>query len=318
MYSKVEIFTDGACGDNSGVGGWGAVIRYSDGREEEIHGSEEHTTNNRMELSAAINALRHLPAPTHVDLTINSRYVQDGITKWIEGWKRNGWKTKQGKAVKNIDLWQDLEHQVRRHRVTWRTGHKENKRADKLARQGVKDVRSRVNTRSDSKEGLIESFVLKPEPEWVYSKVEIFTDGACSGNPGVGGWGAVIRYSDGREEEIHGAEEHTTNNRMELSAAINALRHLQAPARVILTTDSRYVKDGITKWIEGWKRKGWKTADSKAVKNINLWQDLERLVRWHRVTWQWVEGHTGHKENERADKLARRGVKDVRSRANTK
>ncbi|MGZ8360747.1 MAG: ribonuclease HI [Allosphingosinicella sp.] len=133
--------------------------------------------------------------------------------------------------------------------------------------------------------------------------VEIFTDGACKGNPGPGGWGAVIR-SGGREKEISGGEPLTTNNRMEMLAAIRALEALQRPCKVDLYTDSAYVRDGITKWIHGWRRNGWKTADRKPVKNAELWLELLEATAPHQVEWHWVKGHAGHPENERADKLA--------------
>jgi ribonuclease HI len=133
--------------------------------------------------------------------------------------------------------------------------------------------------------------------------VEIFTDGACKGNPGPGGWGAVIR-SGAHEKEISGGEPLTTNNRMELLAAIRALEALKRPCEIVLYTDSIYVRDGITKWIHGWRRNGWKTADRKPVKNAELWQELETAAAPHKVDWRWVKGHAGHPENERADKLA--------------
>ena len=135
------------------------------------------------------------------------------------------------------------------------------------------------------------------------TEVEIFTDGACKGNPGPGGWGAVIR-SGSREREISGGEPLTTNNRMELLAAIRGLESLKRPCRVDLYTDSVYVRDGITKWIHGWRRNGWKTADRKPVKNAELWQELVDAETPHQVKWHWVKGHAGHPENERADKLA--------------
>ena len=133
--------------------------------------------------------------------------------------------------------------------------------------------------------------------------VEIFTDGACKGNPGPGGWGAVIR-SGKHEKEISGGEANTTNNRMELLAAIRALEALKRPCEVALYTDSIYVRDGITKWIHGWRRNGWKTADRKPVKNAELWQELLDAAAPHKVDWRWVKGHAGHPENERADRLA--------------
>ncbi len=137
--------------------------------------------------------------------------------------------------------------------------------------------------------------------------VEIFTDGACSGNPGPGGWGAVLRYGE-KERELFGGEQLTTNNRMELMAAIEALKALKEPCVVSLYTDSVYLKDGIGKWIHGWKKNGWKTAAKKPVKNAELWQALETERNRHEVTLFWVRGHAGHEENERADELARQGM----------
>ncbi len=141
-------------------------------------------------------------------------------------------------------------------------------------------------------------------------KVSIFTDGACRGNPGPGGWGAILRH-DKREKEIYGAEPDTTNNRMELTAAIEALEALREPCDVILTTDSEYLRKGITEWLPQWKRRGWKTADRKPVKNQDLWERLEQAVEGHRVHWRWIRGHAGHAENERADQLANRAIDEM-------
>ena len=140
--------------------------------------------------------------------------------------------------------------------------------------------------------------------------VEIFTDGACSGNPGPGGWGAILQFKD-MEKELSGGAQETTNNRMELQAAIEGLRALKRPMRVAIHTDSTYVKDGITKWIVNWKRNGWKTAAKKPVKNIDLWHALDDALSGHDVEWYWVKGHTGHSGNERADALARAAVPTV-------
>ncbi len=138
-------------------------------------------------------------------------------------------------------------------------------------------------------------------------RVEIFTDGACKGNPGPGGWGAVLRYK-GKEKELYGGEPNTTNNRMELLAVIRALEALTRKTPVRVTTDSQYVKKGITEWIHNWKRNGWKTAARKPVKNSDLWQQLDQLVSNHDLSWAWVKGHSGHAENERADRLANKGL----------
>ena len=141
-------------------------------------------------------------------------------------------------------------------------------------------------------------------------QVEIFTDGACRGNPGPGGWGALLRYGE-IERELYGGERETTNNRMELRAAIEALKALKESCRVSLTTDSVYVRNGITSWLEGWKAKGWKTASRKPVKNVDLWQALDEQNQRHDVQWHWVKGHSGHRENEIADRLANRGIDEL-------
>ena len=141
-------------------------------------------------------------------------------------------------------------------------------------------------------------------------RVQIFTDGACRGNPGPGGWGALLSYR-GTEKELYGGELMTTNNRMELMAVIKALEALTKTARVMVTTDSQYVKKGISEWIKNWKRNGWKTASKKPVKNADLWEHLDDLVNRNDVTWAWVKGHSGHPENERVDALANKGLESI-------
>ena len=141
--------------------------------------------------------------------------------------------------------------------------------------------------------------------------VEIFTDGACRGNPGPGGWGALLRYN-GHEKELYGAEANTTNNRMELMAAIRALESLKRGCKVNLTTDSEYLRKGITEWLDQWKQRGWRTAAKKPVKNVDLWQRLEQAIEEHEIQWHWVKGHSGHDENERADQLANRGIDELK------
>jgi len=141
-------------------------------------------------------------------------------------------------------------------------------------------------------------------------RVEIYTDGACKGNPGVGGWGAVLDY-DGHVREVFGGEPHTTNNRMELTGVIRALELLKRSCRARVHTDSQYVRNGITEWIHAWKRRGWRTADRKPVKNEDLWRELDELASRHDIEWVWVKGHSGHAGNERADALANRGVAEV-------
>jgi ribonuclease HI len=140
--------------------------------------------------------------------------------------------------------------------------------------------------------------------------IEIYTDGACKGNPGPGGWGALLRTGDS-ERELYGGDPDTTNNRMELQAAIEGLKALTTPSQVSLTTDSVYVKNGITSWLDGWKRNGWRTAARKPVKNVDLWEALDEQNQRHQVQWYWVKGHSGHPENERADQLANKGIDEL-------
>ena len=143
------------------------------------------------------------------------------------------------------------------------------------------------------------------------NKVEIFTDGACKGNPGPGGWGALLRYGT-TEKEIYGASKSTTNNIMELTAVIESLKNLKKPCELIITTDSKYVKNGITEWIHNWKKNGWRTAAKKEVKNKELWIELDSLIQIHSISWDWVKGHSGHPENERADLLANVAIEELK------
>jgi len=146
--------------------------------------------------------------------------------------------------------------------------------------------------------------------EFDRATVELYTDGACRGNPGVGGWGVLLRYR-GREKTLSGGEAQTTNNRMELTAAIKGLEALKRPCRVRLTTDSQYLQKGLTQWLPIWKQRGWRTADKKPIKNVDLWQRLDKLSELHAVQWQWVKGHAGHPGNETADALAKEGMAGI-------
>ncbi|OKL42502.1 ribonuclease HI [Pseudovibrio exalbescens] len=148
------------------------------------------------------------------------------------------------------------------------------------------------------------------------TRVQAWTDGACSGNPGPGGWGVLLRFGE-HEKELCGGEPGTTNNRMELQAAINALNALKRPVAIDVYTDSSYVKNGITQWMHNWKRKGWRTASNSPVKNSDLWQALDAATKMHDVTWHWIKGHAGHEENERADALAREGMKPYQGKKST-
>ncbi|WP_133127085.1 ribonuclease HI [Legionella nagasakiensis] len=140
--------------------------------------------------------------------------------------------------------------------------------------------------------------------------IEIYTDGACKGNPGPGGWGVLLRYQ-GQEKTLHGAESHTTNNRMELTAAVKALEALKRPCQVELYTDSQYLRQGMTNWMVQWKKNGWRNAKKEPVKNVDLWQRLDELAKIHQIRWHWVKGHAGHPENEQADSLANQAIEQL-------
>ena len=157
----------------------------------------------------------------------------------------------------------------------------------------------------------------EPDSASIARHVVVHTDGACSGNPGPGGWGAILQWGD-HHKDLKGGEPHTTNNRMELTAAIMALESLKRPCAVDLHTDSEYLRQGITSWIHNWKRNGWKTADRKPVKNVDLWQRLDAALAHHKVKWHWVRGHSGHDLNERADELARAAIADIKAQTGAK
>jgi ribonuclease HI len=157
----------------------------------------------------------------------------------------------------------------------------------------------------------------EPHPAPSVQHVVVHTDGACSGNPGPGGWGAILQWGD-QQRELKGGEAHTTNNRMELTAAIMALEALKRPCTVDIHTDSEYLRQGVTGWIHNWKRNGWKTADRKPVKNVDLWQRLEAALAHHKINWHWVRGHSGHDLNERADELARAAIAEIKAAEKTK
>ncbi len=321
MTDVIEIWTDGACSGNPGPGGWGALI-VNDGQEIELYGGEANTTNNRMELMGAIEALNSIKEPSKIILHTDSTYVKNGLTQWIHGWKRNGWKTASKQPVKNKDLWQALDEACKRHQIEWKwvkghSGDEGNERADSLAVKGAREsAGGKLEVNKTEKEPSTPVLAEKPTAPAASKsgQVQIWTDGACSGNPGPGGWGALLKMGE-HEKELYGGEKDTTNNRMELMGAIEALTSLKGPSNVILSTDSTYVKDGLTKWIHGWKKNGWKTAAKKPVKNQDLWQALDEACSRHQIEWRWVKGHAGDEGNERADSLAVKGSMEASGKA---
>lgn len=317
--AEFRVFTDGACKGNPGPGGWGAVLLQGD-LQLNLSGPAKETTNNRMELTAAIEALAFLPVGAHVHLTTDSQYVKNGIEGWIRGWKNNGWVTSQKTPVKNVELWKRLDELRNSRNVTWAwvKGHDTNvynNLADELAvratpskipasERSAEVVEAPSVAYGDTKKIDVSEFVAKLNKSLT---VKAWTDGACSRNPGPGGWGVVLQQGE-LACELNGGDRQTTNNRMELTAAIVALEKVPEGFTVELTTDSQYVRDGVTKWMIGWKRNGWKTKDGGSVKNQDLWKQLDSARSKHSVRWDWVKGHNGDEHNERADRLAVAGI----------
>jgi ribonuclease HI len=265
---KVIIHTDGGADPNPGAGGWAAILRAGD-REKIITGSEPHTTNNRMELQAAIAAFQALKRPSEVEFHTDSEYLRLGITEWIDSWKANGWKRK-GKPIANTDLWQSLNELVKPHDVEWIwvKGHGAdpfNRRADALARKARQDAALLAPISADY--------------------VRMFVKGTCKGNPGPGTWAVVIEEGEDTEQ-ISGAVDSTTNNRMELTAAIQGLRQLPEDGVVQIITASDYLYQGATRWIHGWRKRNWRKKDGKQVSNMDLWLELDGLQDQLSVSWQ--------------------------------
>jgi len=272
----VTIHTDGGCDPNPGPGGWAAVLS-SGGQQHELFGREARTTNNRMELTAAIEALKALKRPCEVQVYTDSQYLRRGITSWVAGWQRNGWRTRSGRPVENQDLWQALLEQVARHDVSWHwvrghQGDRLNERADALATRarigrGAPPARQSAPAARD-----LPTF-------------DIFCQGSCVGNPGPGGYAAVIVTADGASSLVSGGWSQATNNAMELWAAIAGLRSLQRTARVRMHTQSRYVIDGATRWLADWEQSGWRTRSRRPVQNAELWRELTVVLGDHDDSW---------------------------------
>jgi ribonuclease HI len=264
---KVTIYTDGGADPNPGVGGWAAILRAGE-KEKVISGSEAQTTNNRMELQAAIAAFQALNRPSEVAFHTDSEYLRLGITTWISSWEANGWKRK-GKPVANADLWKILNELVKDHDVEWHwvKGHGSdplNLRADALARK-ARIAGAHVEVLPDD-------------------IARIFVKGTCKGNPGPGTWAVVLEYG-ADTEQFSGAVDKTTNNRMELTAAIEGIGSVPVNETVQVVTASDYLFQGATRWIHSWKDKNWKKKDGKPVSNKDLWIEIDNLQSARKVLW---------------------------------
>jgi ribonuclease HI len=288
MMSKhnITIYTDGACDPNPGPGGWAAILRA--GRHEKvISGGEPKTTNNRMELKAALSALRALKSSCHVTLHTDSEYLRRGITEWFPAWERREWRTSDGRPVHNQDLWQALADQVKRHQVTWRwvrghAGDPLNERVDRLARAAI--------PRRASRRALDGS-------------VQLFTRASCLGKGGYGGW-AIVKRRGSHVKSLSGSATGTTANAMELQAAIRGLASLTAPSQVQVCTVSQYLHQGITRWVANWQARDWLTKVGQPVRHKALWMALQEAMSPHQVEWELLGSADRPVESEQAAKLA--------------
>lgn len=274
----ITIYTDGGCNPNPGPGGWGAVLIQDDGTEIELSDGDKETTNNRMEMSAVMTALNHLPEPHAIDLYVDSQYVKNGITKWIAGWKRKNWRTSTGSAVKNKDLWQALDSAVSRHKITWHwvkghAGDKYNERVDELAtaaRPVEKGERTATTTLDEN-------------------ALQVFIRIAVPKNGGQGGW--ALRVWDGQTSTDHSGRvpQVSSANAMEIMAAFQIFKTVPKDAVLQIYCPSDYLHKGITQWIHGWKKRNWRTASGGAVKNVDVWRALDEARQERTIEWVWED-----------------------------
>ncbi len=241
----------------------------SGAHEKVLTGHEPHTTNNRMELQAAISALAALTRPCEIEFHTDSQYVRRGISEWLDGWKQRDWKTKAGRPVQNDDLWRQLDAQSQKHTIDWQwvrghSGNPYNERVDRLAR----DARLSITPQQDIDD----------------ATPKLFVRSSCKGNPGPGGWGAVFETPEGQESTFDHVPS-TTNNRMELTAIIEGLMMVPLNSTVEVYTTSDYVFQGITQWIHGWRKRGWQKKDGQPVANADLWQALDKQMGNYRPRW---------------------------------
>jgi len=288
----VTIYTDGGCKPNPGPGGWGALLLFPDS-ERELSGYAEQTTNNQMELTAAIAALEALPQRSHVELYTDSTYLKNGITRWIANWKRKDWRTASGSPVKNQDLWQRLSDAIDRHEIKWRwvrghAGNEYNERVDRLATAARAEITGEA---------------IEPEKGTAEQRTDIaaYLNGYYVKGERVSGWGAVI-VEKGEAQSFGGAVNGHSDNHVRLLGAIALLQQLTDYDALDIYTDSEYIQKGVTQWVSGWIKTGWKTRSGSPVKYQELWKQLHQLNQQRIIHWHYAPGN--HELIQHARKIA--------------
>lgn len=290
MTDNVIIYSDGGSDPNPGIGGWAAILRFGE-HEQVLTGNDPDTTNNRMELQAAISALAALKRPCSIEFYTDSEYVRKGITEWIEGWAANDWQ-KKGKPIPNGDLWRALWPLVKKHEIEWHwvkghAGNEFNERCDRLARQARLEI--------------------TPDDQIDPNVPKLYLRSSCKGNPGPGGWGVVLEKGN-ETVQASGTAVSTTNNRMEITAAIEGLLLLPPGSSVQVFTTSDYLFQGITQWIGKWRKKNWLKKEGQPVANADLWQALDQLDNNYAIRWINAKGQSLQGLDE-AGKLAVEAVR---------
>jgi ribonuclease HI len=290
----VKIYTDGSCSPNPGPGGWGVVIIPEKGKKRELSGKVLETTNNRMELLASLEALRSLSSTSSVELYTDSKYVQSGITSWIDNWRKRNWLTADKEPVKNRDLWEELDKALKHHQVRWfwvkgHAGDPHNERADELA------VAARGR----------KALPLKDE-----TAVHIFLGITWKQKAKIGSWAAVFRYQK-HFKVIGGLVGNSSVNRIHIQSACNTLRRLKRRLPVHLYTSSGYLKNGATNWVKSWARNGWQTREGKIVSNKEEWEELTRVLDGLAVSFHVVDKEMPPCHSQEAKELAREWVETV-------
>jgi ribonuclease HI len=303
---EVAVYTDGGCDPNPGPGGWGAIIRTGE-REWVLSGNDPATTNNRMELQAAAAALALLEGllgPCRVQVYTDSQYLRRGMSEWIEGWARRGWRTRNDEPVKNQDLWRVLHRVTGSHDVSWHwlkghAGHPLNERADRLATAALRSLRRTPGAPEAGQPGRDQRSAGSED----LPAVTISVKASCRGAQGPGGWGAVLRLGE-QTRTLSGREPSTTANAMLIRGATAALQALKRPCRVTVYSDAKYLVQGASLWFQGWQARGWRTREGKPVANQAAWEALLAAARPHTVTWSLAGGDTAPDDLARAGELA--------------